>query len=197
VHSVADPYAETAQAYLVLPLNRGVKNTDLEFVEYSGYLSKALDALGYHHASSWQDAELVVFLGYGIGRPEDHLESYDLPASEQTGTEYRPRVEGQTSFTRYAIINAVDAKEYKAGRRLLRVWSTKIVSVGDTGDLRAMFPVIVAGAWDLLGVDSGNVVRRRVELNGAEVLWIKNLSQLSARTGEMRMPSTDGQGTPN
>jgi len=206
VNSFAGPYAE-ATTYIVLPLNQGVTPADAEFQEYSGYLRKALEAHGYRSASSFEDAELAVFLGYGIGRPEEHLSSYVMPTvgrselappetrsqggaygARHTAASRTPRFSefdlvgdpespnGDATFTRYAIIHAVDAEEYRAERRFTRVWSTKIVSVGHTDDLHAMFPVILAGAWDLLGVNSQRIVHRQVDLNGARVHWIKSVS---------------------
>jgi hypothetical protein len=101
--------------------------------------------------------------------------------------------DGETTFTRYAIVNAVDAEEYRTGRRFMRVWSTKIVSVGHTDDLRAMFPVILAGAWDLLGVNAERIVHRQVDLEGAHVVWIKGgppgLSSRGAPKGEVNQPN--------
>lgn len=206
VNSFAGPYAE-ATTYIVLPLNQGVTVADGEFQEYSGYLRRALEAHGYRSAPSFDDAQLAIFLGYGVGRPEDHLSSYVMPASgrremgpgrarselhaygsSRTAANRTPHFsesdvrgdpsssDGDTTFTRYAIINAVDAQEYRVERRFMRVWSTKIVSVGHIDDLRAMFPVILAGAWDLLGVNSDRIVHRQVDVNGAHVLWIKSVA---------------------
>jgi hypothetical protein len=179
VHSVADPYAHFTQAYVLLPLDRKVAPADRQFLEYSRYLQKALAARGYRQARSLRDAELVVFLGYGVGPAES------APAR------------GPTSFTRYAVIHAVDAEEYRREQRQVRVWSTRIVSVGDSGDLRAMFPVILAGAWDLLGADSADVVRRRVQLNDADVLWLKTPPSLSSARNDERLEALLRQGRPN
>jgi hypothetical protein len=207
VNSFANPYAETTLAYLVLPLNEGVQPNDLEFQEYSRYLGKALDARGYRAARSFEEAQVAVFLGYGIGPPEKHVANYHAPVAGPIpagstvaipmGTSDladTASTDVHTKFTRYAIINAIDFAEYKAERRLVRVWSTKIVSIGNTGDLRAMFPVILAGAWDLLGVNRRRVIYRQVELNGEQVLWMKSASR--ARGGSASEPAVR-VGAPN
>lgn len=206
VNSFAGPDAE-ATTYIVLPLNQGVSPTDGEFQEYSAYLRKALDAHGYRSVLSFEDAQLAVFLGYGIGRLEDHLSSYVMPAvgrmdvtPNTTHAQMSPygssrmaasrmlrfsatdlrgdpsSGDGEPTFTRYAIINAVDAEEYRAEQRFMRVWSTKIVSVGHSEDLHTMFPVILAGAWDLIGANADRIVHRQVDLTGAHVLWIKSVA---------------------
>jgi hypothetical protein len=207
VNSFAAPYAEQPTTYIVLPMNQGVNAADPDFREYSALLERALDAHGYRQAASFEEAQLALFLGYGVGRPENHASSYIMPEWHQGSTSplaaippsspyssiriaasQSPRFseldvsgdpaqsDGQPTYTRYAIINAVDAIEYRAEKRFIRVWSTKIVSVGHTEDLHAMFPVILAGAWDLLGVDSARIIHRQVAVNGSHVLWIKSVS---------------------
>jgi hypothetical protein len=194
----AAPYSEASVSYVVFPLNQGVDPKDPEFLEYKSYLTRALTARGYHAAESLESAELAVFLGYGVGSPDRHESSYHMLfaehgltppdaatenhhgrkaavlASSRDDEASSPPSDGAPPFTRYAIINAVDVPQYLLERRLTRVWSTRIVSIGHTADLRAMFPVILAGAWDLLGTNSRGPVRRRLEVNGAEVLWLKS-----------------------
>jgi hypothetical protein len=192
VNSFANPYAKTSLAYLVLPLNQGAHANDADFQEYSRYLGKALEARGYRAAHSFEEAQVAVFLGYGVGPPEKYVANYNVPVAGKVddiprnmatlndafGSDATVPADAHTKFTRYAIINAIDVAEYKAERRLVRVWSTRIVSVGNTGDLHAMFPVILAGAWDLLGANSGDVYRQ-VELNGEQVLWMKSAARVA------------------
>lgn len=224
VSSFASPYSEASLTYVVFPLNQGVDPSDPEFLEYKSYLTRALDARGYRAATSLESAELAVFLGYGIGSPDRHASSYDMlfaarglvPPGATTENRHariaavaalasnrddvassRPPSDGAPPFTRYAIINAVDVPQYLLERRLTRVWSTKIVSIGHTADLRAMFPVILAGAWDLLGTNSQGTVRRQLEVNGAEVLWMKSVRGLSSdESDRAKVPSLPGTGSP-
>jgi len=225
VSAFAAPYSEASVSYVVFPLNQGVDPSDPEFLEYRSYLTQALTARGYHPAKSLESAQLAVFLGYGVGSPDRHQSSYQLLFAEHglapapaTGAarenghgrkapvlasrrddedSSRPPNDGDPPFTRYAIINAVDVPEYLLERRLTRVWSTKIVSIGHSSDLRAMFPVILAGAWDLLGTNSPGTVRRKLDVNGAEVLWLTRARSLSQGESERaKEPSLLGTRSP-
>jgi hypothetical protein len=193
VNTFAGPDAQWSLGYVVLPLNPAVQATDKDFVEYSAYLKRALDARGYH-AATLENADIAVFLGYGVGRPEDHISFYRLPEDRSPPdpssipmppNAQPPAPDGDGLFTRFAIINAVDVVQYRTENRLFRVWSTKIVSVGESSDLRAMFPIILAGAWDLLGKGSPEMVRREVDVDGREVRWMKSPAATRATSAQM------------
>ncbi len=85
VNSFAGPNALAYRSYVLLPLQGGVQPTDLEFQEYSGYVATALAARGFRPAPSLDDAQVVVFLDYGMGEPREHSYTYDLPIWGQTG----------------------------------------------------------------------------------------------------------------
>jgi hypothetical protein len=204
VNSFAAPHAGSYHRYVVLPLNDGVQESDLEFQEYSGYLHKMLQARGFRPAKSPEEAELAIFFGYGIGQPEERTYSYNVPVWGQTGvasstttgeitsygntatvasrtnytpqygvTGYRTETGSITTFNRYAIVNAVDVERYRQDQRVVEVWTTRMTSVGVSGDLRTVLPVMLAGARDLLGVSTGTVVQRQVDLEGPDVVWIR------------------------
>ncbi len=46
---------------------------------------RMLNSLGFKYAESSKNAELVVFLSYGIGDPDEHQYSYSLPVYGKTG----------------------------------------------------------------------------------------------------------------
>jgi hypothetical protein len=89
-------------------------------------------------------------------------------------TGYRTKVDTYTTFTRYVIVNAIDAAKFQGeDQQLVQLWKTTIVSTGGSGDLRRMLPIILVGAWNLIGVDSGRTVRRVLPQEGPAVRWIK------------------------
>src|SRR5690348_1155382 len=71
--------------YFMLPASKDVSPTDLEFEEYSRYVSRALTQHGYVPAQGLADADVVIFIGYGIGDPRDNQYSYSIPLYGQTG----------------------------------------------------------------------------------------------------------------
>ncbi|UWN49844.1 hypothetical protein ASALC70_02061 [Alcanivorax sp. ALC70] len=85
VSSLASAEAPQKKTYLLLPGNEGVTWEDLQFQEYASYVMRMLNSLGFKYAESSKNAELVVFLSYGIGDPDEHQYSYSLPVYGKTG----------------------------------------------------------------------------------------------------------------
>jgi hypothetical protein len=84
IDSISDPN-HTQKTYIILPVNKGVKATDLQFKEYAAYVNRALVQQGLIQADPPNKADLVVFLYYGIGEPQVHNYSYSIPTFGQTG----------------------------------------------------------------------------------------------------------------
>ena len=62
-----------------------VPTEDLQFKEYATYVKRALTLKGYILSEDMQTADIVVFLGYGIGEPKEYNFSYAVPIFGQTG----------------------------------------------------------------------------------------------------------------
>jgi hypothetical protein len=73
------------KTYVIYPTDTAVKPSDLRFLEFSGYVEKALKAKGYERVSDPQAARLAVYLTYGVGAPQRHTYSYPIPLTGQTG----------------------------------------------------------------------------------------------------------------
>ena len=58
---------------------------DLEFREYSEYLHRALALKGFVPATSVDDADIAIFVRYGLGDPRSESYSYSIPTYGQTG----------------------------------------------------------------------------------------------------------------
>lgn len=85
VNSLSSTLASESRTYIILPGNENVNLNDLEFLEYMGYLKRALDIKGFALAENFEDADVAVLLSYGIGDPRDHHYSYAIPTWGQTG----------------------------------------------------------------------------------------------------------------
>src|SRR6187431_775381 len=205
VNAFAASSASAYHTYIVLPRDAAVDSSDLEFEEYSRYVVAVLRRRGLRRVSDDNpDAQLAVFLGYGVGPPEEHSYTYLQQLYGQTGvasanttsdvhlygnsvtakskTTYEPRygVTGYaertghyTTFTRHITLNAIDVSQYKR-KRLVEVWKTTIVSSGSSGDLRALFPVMLVGASNLIDVNTGQVIERTVDEDSRELAWLRN-----------------------
>ncbi len=85
VDSFASRDASSKKTYLLLPGNQGVTETDLEFQEYAAYFKGIMDIKGYVYTTSKEEADLAVYLSYGIGDPETYQYAYSLPEWGHTG----------------------------------------------------------------------------------------------------------------
>lgn len=85
VDSFASGEASSKKTYLLLPGNQGVTDADLEFQEYAAYLKRAMEAKGYVYTTSKDEADLAVYLSYGMGDPETYQYAYSLPEWGHTG----------------------------------------------------------------------------------------------------------------
>ena len=96
VDSINAPQTEFKTKYLLLSGIKDVGEDDLQFREYVGYVDRALAMIGYTKATSFDEAEIAVYLSYGIGDPESHTYSYSVPTWGQTGV---------SSSTTYGTVN--------------------------------------------------------------------------------------------
>lgn len=85
VDALATPEAAEARRYVLRPGMEAVSERDLQFREYAEYLNRALQAEGFEQVASIKDADVVVFVAYEIGGPEEHTYSYSVPHFGQTG----------------------------------------------------------------------------------------------------------------
>jgi hypothetical protein len=84
VDSIADPDVTDKHSYILLPGNAGTSVSDLQFREYANYVRKALNRHGFNESSS-AEADLAIFIIYGIGDPQRTPYSYSLPIYGKTG----------------------------------------------------------------------------------------------------------------
>ena len=85
VDAISAPDNIQRNKYVMMSAVKGVTVDDLQFQEYGRYLEKALAQRGFIKVEAIQDAELVIFVDYGIGEPKEHHYSYEVPTWGQTG----------------------------------------------------------------------------------------------------------------
>lgn len=184
VDSLASPDASPGKKYILLPGNDGVTPADLQFQEYAEYLKYVLNKKGHTYTASLEEAEMAVFLSYGIGDPQTYQYSYNFPILGETGlyshtyitkttkddkttynsfTTYTPRygVTGYSTYigsgvmyNRFALIAAYDYDHFKKEEKEVQLWKTTVTSTGSTDDLRRVFPVLMAASMPYLGTDT-------------------------------------------
>lgn len=202
VNGFAAPMTNSAISFIVLPGEKGVEASDLQFQEYSTFLERALSQRGFRRVSSIEDADIAVFLAYGIGEPKEHVYSYSIPHFGQTGvsssttygsfygnsysgttyynptygvTGYSSHVGTYTTFTRHILIEAVDMAAYRSQNKTMQLWKTVIVSIGSSGDLRRVFPVMIGAAAAYLSTSTGEVRTVDIYEDDPRVLLVKGV----------------------
>jgi hypothetical protein len=106
VDSLASQQASNKKTYLLIPGNEGVTWDDLQFQEYATYLMRVLNAQGYVLAKSADEADLAIILSYGIGDPQTHQYSFNLPTWGQTGVSSANTYGTATTYGNTTSVNA-------------------------------------------------------------------------------------------
>lgn len=207
VDSISAPEAVSKTKYILLPGVKGVEAGDLQYREYAAYVDRALISEGYIQSSSFADADVAIFLGYGIGEPETHQFTYSLPTYGQTGvsssntygtvntygntatysgtTTYTPtygvtgsttHIGTRTTYFRYMWLDAIDLDEYRKTEKEIQLWKTTVTSTGSSGDLRQVFPALVAASKPHIGSNTGKKIKVVLSESDRRVTEIKGLN---------------------
>ncbi|WP_197490442.1 hypothetical protein [Halothiobacillus diazotrophicus] len=110
------------------------------------------------------------------------LSSYGNSSSYSGTTTYTPSygVTGYTSETgsyttyyRYAQITAYDFQRYLRTKEQRELWKTTVSSTGSSGDLRLVFPILIAAAAPYIATDTGRKIQVVLEESDPSVAAIE------------------------
>ena len=190
---------------VILPVDPNAVSNQLQYKEYSEYIKRALEKRGYTLTGNMDEAEVVVFLKYGISEPHESLHS--IPVWGQTGvssshtmgtissfgsgmasyhgsTTYTPeygitgyRTVTRITYTRFIILDAYDLEEYRKTNEEVQLWRTTTISTGSLGDLRRLFPVMVAASTEYIGENTGKQIKIVLYENDKRVQESKGLPE--------------------
>ncbi|MFN3610055.1 MAG: hypothetical protein ACK4Y9_13410 [Hyphomonas sp.] len=193
-------------------MNENVAPNDLQFLEYSQYIERALNSKGMTRVLGAETPDIIVLVGYGIGAPEKNTRSYTIPVFGQTGissssttgtattnvygtstyatgntnyrqtttytptygvTGYQTGVQNYTTYARYISLNAAFVDIEKDASDWQPAFETNIVSSGSSGDLRQVFPIMIAAAKDSIGISTPKAVQISISENDDAVQFIQ------------------------
>jgi len=77
------------------------------------------------------------------------------------------------SFLRYFVLEAYDLITYRETKKIVQLWKISVSSVGGSGDLRRIFPVLVAGSAPYFGRDTGHKIELEIGDDDASIVAIK------------------------
>ncbi|HID69608.1 MAG TPA: DUF4136 domain-containing protein [Desulfobacterales bacterium] len=92
-------------------------------------------------------------------------------------TGYTTHIGSYTTFFRFLILDAVDLKKYRRSGKVIHIWRTTVTSRGSSGDLRRVFPVLVAAAKPYIGTNTGKQLDITLTEQDKAVLEIKALTK--------------------
>lgn len=197
VDSISDGSPANGSKCFILPSSKETSPDDLQFREYASCVAKALVFKGYTVTEDKSDANLIVFLDYGMGEPEERTATYTEPVYGKTGvssstttsegygnyyTTYQPSygvVGSETKsytydiFTRYIGIQAYKVKSKRNKEKPKQLWKTTIVSSGPNGDLRFVFPIMIGASMEYIGENTGQAITKTSYLDDKDVLYIR------------------------
>lgn len=93
---------------------------------------------------------------YGVTGSTTHLGSY-------------------TTYFRFMLLYAVDLDEYKNSKKEVQLWKTTVTSSGSSGDLRRVFPILVAASKDYIATNTGKKVKVNLLEEDAQIMAIKGI----------------------
>ena len=209
VSSLASEDSSTFKSYVLIPSSNSVSINDLQFKEYSSYVKRLLKKNGYKDSQDKENPDLVIFVGYGIGEPEQSQYTYSMPifGTTPTGvytlnatstnnggttqldgtltqqralavTGYSTHTNIRTNYTRHLELYAVNLSEYQLTGEVLPVWQSTVVSRGSNGDLRYVFPYLVAALDGFVGIDSGTSVDVTVRQDSLVKRYVQGLESI-------------------
>ncbi|MBR9785335.1 MAG: DUF4136 domain-containing protein [Gammaproteobacteria bacterium] len=209
VSSLASEDSSTFKSYVLIPSSNSVSINDLQFKEFSSYVKRLLKKNGYKDSQDRENPDLVIFVGYGIGEPEQSQYTYSMPifGTTPTGvytlnatstnnggttqldgtltqqralavTGYSTHTNIRTNYTRHLELYAVNLSEYQLTGEVLPVWQSTVVSRGSNGDLRYVFPYLVAALDGLVGIDSGSSVDVTVRQDSLVKRYVQGLESI-------------------
>ncbi len=158
--------------YFLLSGLKDIPTSNLEFQEYSKYIDKALKNRGFVK-SDFENADVAIFLRYGISEPQNYTKLYSVPIYGKTSIlprntyytarysikGYQNKIREYILFTRYYELNAIDLKFYKKTKKNQYIWKMIVTSTGASGELRTIFPVLIAASKRYIGINTGKKVK--------------------------------------
>ena len=175
IDALATSDAQQKHHFVILSRDKGVREQDLEFIEFKAYVEKALISRGFVKAQTLQEGDLVLFLSYGVSAPQTYQYTYDVPAwygAWGWGTYpyfmrswyypmspyYIQRFQSLLIYRRYLSLEAYDMAAYLQKKTPIQLWKINVQSQGVSNDLRLVFPYMVAAMQPYLGFNTGHMV---------------------------------------
>ena len=194
IDAQAQPTARSATRFTMVASDPNVRPANPDYIALSRAVSRALAQQGFAPAGTADEADQVVVIdwmvseprviarhaGGDVGQPQVRgaapgragmpVGGTNNAASFGFGTEGQDR--GELSFMRTVTLKGVDRAAYKADPAAKPLWSMTLTSDGDTDDVPAFAPFVLAAAMPYMASNAGKV-RARAAAVEASVKYVK------------------------
>lgn len=140
IDSISAPKTMPKHSYILLPGTKEVDDSDLQFREYASYVQRALAEKGFVKTNNFNEANIAIFLMYGIGDPQKHQYTYSLPLWGQTGV---------SSSSTYGTVNTYGSTATYSGTTTYTPSYGVVGSTMHTGTRVTYFRYFILDALDL------------------------------------------------
>jgi hypothetical protein len=203
VEAKAQPSARAETHFSMVASDPNVTPRNPDYLAIAKAVARALASQGYEPAKSAEDGDLVVVIDWMVSDPKvvarhaggdagapavqgaaagmagHPVGGTNNAASFGFGMEDRDR--GELVYTRIVTVKGVDRAAFRANPAADPLWEIKLTSEGDTDDVPAFAPFMVAAAMPYMASNAGKV-RALVGAKEDPVRYVKgDLAALPAR----------------
>lgn len=115
----------------------------------------------------------------GYGSANYSATTYNTPSYGITG--YSSQVGSVTTFTRVLSLEGVDLDFYRQSAQVRQLWKTKVASVGSSGDLRSLVPVLLVAASQYIGGSTGQIINIEISLSDPRINTLRGGVEASVK----------------
>ena len=94
---------------------------------------------------------------------------------------YRSHTGTMVTYFRFMVLDAIDLEEYKSTKKEVQLWKTIVTSSGSSGDLRQVFPILVAASSPYISKNTGKKLKVIISETDKRVIEIKSISKTTLK----------------
>jgi len=199
VNALAPVESAPHHSFVISSFDKALLRDTLQFKEFSGHVEKALHARGFITADTPKNADIWLFLSYGVNAPETHFYTRNVPVYGHTGmissttqtasprnprehrstTVYTPQqgiigykkeTEQYVTYDAYIILEAYAPPNNSEEEIGDQLWKTTVISAGSSNDLRYVFPYLLTAMTPYMAKNTSHTIQVNIYDNDARAL---------------------------
>lgn len=196
IDSISTPQACMKNTYVLLPANEKCDPNDLLFCEFFAYTDRALMQSGFVKVCRPEQAAVTILLNYEVGEPYTYQYTYSVPVYGQTGvnacTTTNYGCYSSYSTTSYTPTYGIVGSETHVGTKIAyphyfwlvgydntcsrgQLWETKARCASNSGDLRFMFPIMLAATQPYIAKNTCQRIKVDISEDDEKISTLKGI----------------------